>query len=89
MVETKSYKQKNLTFILEPGKIVVQTGLQTFYLEPIAHYWKRRLSAIRLGIMVGEITSLQELATWCGPGVTWEITNYYIDKHKEIGILKI
>jgi hypothetical protein len=84
MGDPQIYKQNNLVFILEPQKIIVRTNLQTFYLEPIAHYWKRRLSAIRLGIMVGEITNLQELATWCGPGVTWEITNYYVDKQKQV-----
>ncbi len=85
MGETKTYYQKNITFILEPQKIIVRTNLQSFYLEPVAHYWNRRINLIRRMVEIGEVRSLNELAEWGGPGVMWTTTHYYpVDKQKQV-----
>lgn len=85
--ETKVYRQNNLTFFVDDEKIVVQTSLpQTFYLEPRAHYWRRRERLIATMISIGEIRSLQELAQWCGHGVAWVNTNqkYEVDNLEKV-----
>jgi hypothetical protein len=71
---TRIFEQKNLTFIVTEKRIVVQTRLQCFYLEPKAPYWKRRLNLIRLMIQLDKIEDLNQLAEFCGPGVAWVIT---------------
>lgn len=77
MGETKIYRQKNLTFIVSPQRITVRTSLgQMFYLDPIAHYWRRKERTIALMIEIGEVRSLNELASWCGVGVAWVSTNH-------------
>lgn len=69
-------RQGGLTFILTPNRITVRTSLpQTFFLEPKAHYWKRRLNMIRIMIELGEIRNLNELAGWCGHGIEWVSTS--------------
>lgn len=80
------YKQGRLTFILSPQRIIVQTSLpQTFFLEPTEHYWTRRIKLINAMIQLGEIRDLNELATWCGRGVTWvPIDNYHIEKTENL-----
>lgn len=78
----KIYRQKNLTFIVSPQRITVRTSLpQTFYLEPVAHYWRRRERLIGMMIELGEIRTLEELATWTRPGVNWVSTrvNYPLE----------
>lgn len=71
------YRQKKLTFILLPDRILVKTPLQIFTLEPKTRYWKRRVANIRAMIMLGEIRNLDELSNFCAHGnVEWITTSY-------------
>jgi hypothetical protein len=70
--QIETYHQGRLTFILTPDKIAIRTSLnQTFFLNPKAHYWKRRIATIRIMVQLGEIRDLNELAVWCGHGIEW------------------
>ncbi len=85
--QPKIYKQSNLTFIVTPQRITVRTSLpQTFFLEPKAHYWKRRIKLIAVMIELNEIRNLNELAEWTRPGVDWVSTrvNYPLENEKEV-----
>lgn len=71
----KIYYQGNLTFIITPSKIIIQTPLQMFYLEPRTHYWKRRIDLIKAMIELQEIRNLNELSSFCAGGnVEWVST---------------
>lgn len=84
-IKPQVYKQKSLTFIVSEDRVIIKTPLeQTFYLEPRAHYFNRRLRLIRTLIELGEIRDFNELSTWCGVGVEWittsqEYTNNEVD----------
>lgn len=83
----KIYRQKNLTFIVSPQRITVRTSLpQTFFLQPKAHYWKRRVALIARMIEINEIRNLNELAEYTRPGVDWVTTrvNYPLENEKEV-----
>lgn len=68
----KVYEQHRLTFILTPQKTIIKTGIQAFYLEPVSHYYRRRITLIRKLIMLGEIQDLDELASFCKHGkIEW------------------
>lgn len=87
---SRIFEQGNLTFILTPTKITVQTPLQMFYLEPRTHYWKRRMNLIRAMIELQEIRDLNELASFCGHGnVEWIATNVplAIEKPKRLAYI--
>lgn len=75
------YQQGRLTFILTPHKIIVQTKHQSFFLNPSAYCWGRRVKIIRYMIELGEIRNLSELGSWCGTGVEWVHTQqkYEVD----------
>lgn len=86
--QPKIYKQSNLTFIVTPQRITVRTSLpQTFFLEPKAHYFNRRVKLISAMIMLGEIRSLEELAEWCGYGVSWVSTSQSYNRQLEESVL--
>lgn len=72
MIQGDSYRVNNLTFILTPEKIYIQTKHQCFYLEARTHYWERRLLLIRTLVQLNEIRSLEELSAYCAGGnVIW------------------
>lgn len=76
MLDTKVYKQKNISFIITADRIVVRTPLnQAFYLQPRQHYWTRRLKLIRMMVELDEIRDLNELASWSGRGIEWVSTS--------------
>lgn len=75
--ERKKYQQKSFAFILTEDKVVVCTNLgQAFYLAYRTHHWKKRLQVIRVMIELDKINSLQDLASWCAPGIEWRSTNF-------------
>ena len=82
VMEQTRKTQGRLTFVLTPERVLVRTTLpQTFCLQPKAHYWKKRLSMIRVMIELNEIRDLNELAEWCGVGIEWvTIPNKYSDE---------
>lgn len=77
--ETEVYQYKKLIFILYKNQIIIRTSLnQTFYLVS-NFYWTptfffKRMSIIRYMIGLGEIRSLNELASYTRPGIKWEST---------------
>lgn len=86
MGDNMVYTQGKLTFILIGDKVIIKTSLgQQFYLLPKAHYWQRRLTLIRYMVSLGEVRSLNELASYTNPGITWEVTSekYELDNIKE------
>jgi len=74
--QTPVFKCNKLTFILEGKDIIIKTSLnQTFFLTS-NYYWKpgftsHRLKLIRLMIQIGEIRTLDELASYTRPGLIW------------------
>lgn len=83
MVDIQIYNQGSLQFILTPEKIIIITPLkQQFYLEPKMPYWKRRLKLIRTMIILNEVRSLNELASFTNPGINWVTTreDYCLDE---------
>lgn len=64
-VEIQRIKGKNVTFVLTPSKIAVDTGLQFFILEPAEGYYFKRMRTIRILIQLGEVQSISDLSTYC------------------------
>lgn len=86
--EPQIYTQDRLTFIVFPSKVIVATGLQQFYLSPKAHYFNRRLNLIKAMIALQEIRDLNELATFCAPGIDWVHTSTHYDllPHEDLNL---
>jgi hypothetical protein len=63
--QTKTYRHGNLCFVLTPERVVIETALQSFFLEPSRHYWRKRVSMIRLMIEMDKIENLAHLAEFC------------------------
>jgi hypothetical protein len=78
-VTPKVYKQEKLSFVIIGDKIIVYTNLQAFYLQPKAHYWRRRMYLIEAMIELGEVRNLSELASWTNPGIDWVSTSVKVD----------
>lgn len=74
MGERRIIQQRNLTFILD-DRIIVSTGMQSFYLEPIDHRWRKKLNIIRSKIESGEVKTIVDLASVCGGNIRW-VTMY-------------
>lgn len=80
----KVYQQGALTFIVAPKKTIVRTTLgQEFLLSPKLHYFNRRINLIRVMIALNEIRNLNELATWCKPGIEWVPTRASYEQSRD------
>lgn len=78
-VTPQVYKQNKLCFVVSGDKIIVCTTMQSFYLQPKAHYWRKRIKLIETMIELGEVRTLGELAAWTNPGIEWVSTSYKLD----------
>lgn len=60
-----------IRFVAKNDKLIIETHVQAFFLQPSENYWRKRLSIIRSLIEIGEIQDLDDLSRYCGTVIKW------------------
>lgn len=73
-------KGSSLCFLITDDKVIMQTSLQSFRLDPLevpGDLWRRRLRKIRVDILARRITNRDQLLVACGSGIVMVPTRLY------------